>query len=558
MKWEILAPDGVRAAREQEALVVEAGSSATVSQRAAVTSPVLWSPESPRLYKLVTVVESAGQVVDRQETEFGLRTVAFDANKGFLLNGKPYVLKGTCNHQDHAGVGAALPDRLQYFRVARLKEMGGNAYRTSHNPPTPELLGGLRPAGHARDGRKPAAGQRRPEPGAARTPDPPRPQPCERRDLVHCQRGIHVQATPAGGRVARDHAAAGPAARPHPARHLCRATSGNEFDGINAVIEVRGWNYHVGKDMDDYHAAHPAQPNVGTRAGQHGLHARHLRQRQRARLRQRLRRQRAALGAHRRDLVEVLRARPWLSGGFAWTGFDYRGEPTPYAWPCINSHFGILDTCGFPKDNFYYYQAWWSDQHRWSTCCRIGTGPAKKARKLTCAASATATRWSCSSTGKAWASRPCRPNSHTAWKVKYRPGALAAKAYRGRTGCRRGQSGDHRRAGGPQADPAAAHPQRRWRGSGIITRRGDGRARPGRAGGRQPGQVRIERPGENPGRRQRRPELPRAGRVPDRAQPPSGSPERLADEAGAGHEERAGNRGGFCGPRLAEGGGEQR
>ena len=54
--------------------------------------------------------------------------------------------------------------------------------------------------------------------------------------------------------------------------------------------------------------------------------------------------------------------RPWLSGGFVWTGFDYRGEPTPYGWPCINSHFGILDTCGFPKDNFWYYQSWWTDQ----------------------------------------------------------------------------------------------------------------------------------------------------------------------------------------------------
>ena len=102
--------------------------------------PDLWSPESPRLYRLVTTVEKSDTLVDRSETEFGIRTVAFDVNKGFLLNGQPYEIKGTCNHQDHAGVGAALPDRLQYFRVARLKEMGCNAYRTSHNPPTPELL----------------------------------------------------------------------------------------------------------------------------------------------------------------------------------------------------------------------------------------------------------------------------------------------------------------------------------------------------------------------------------------------------------------------------------
>lgn len=54
--------------------------------------------------------------------------------------------------------------------------------------------------------------------------------------------------------------------------------------------------------------------------------------------------------------------RDYLMGCFVWTGFDYRGEPTPYSWPCINSHFGIMDTCGFPKDNYWYYQAWWSDK----------------------------------------------------------------------------------------------------------------------------------------------------------------------------------------------------
>ena len=119
---------------------IASGSKAEFSREISVASPVLWSPESPKLYKLITTVQSGGQVVDREETEFGIRTVAFDPDKGFLLNGKPYELKGTCNHQDHAGVGSALPDGLQYFRVSRLKEMGDNAIRTSHNAPTPELL----------------------------------------------------------------------------------------------------------------------------------------------------------------------------------------------------------------------------------------------------------------------------------------------------------------------------------------------------------------------------------------------------------------------------------
>ena len=101
---------------------------------------MLWSPETPRLYTLVTTVERDGAVVDRHETTFGIRTARFDAREGFFLNGARVELKGTCNHQDHAGVGAALPDRLQYYRIEQLKEIGTNAYRTSHNPPHAELL----------------------------------------------------------------------------------------------------------------------------------------------------------------------------------------------------------------------------------------------------------------------------------------------------------------------------------------------------------------------------------------------------------------------------------
>ena len=80
---------------------------------------------------------------------FGIRTIKFDAEKGFFLNGKPVKVKGTCNHQDHAGVGAALPDAVQYYRIRRLQEMGCNALRTSHNPPTPELLDACDRTGHA-------------------------------------------------------------------------------------------------------------------------------------------------------------------------------------------------------------------------------------------------------------------------------------------------------------------------------------------------------------------------------------------------------------------------
>ena len=132
------------------------------------------------------------------------------------------------------------------------------------------------------------------------------------------------------------------------------------FRGINSVIEVRGWNYHLGPHVDQYHAEHPHQPNIGTEqasvVGTRGIYTND--------------RPHGYVAAY--DVVwpgwtttaeswwSFFASRPWLSGAFVWTGFDYRGEPTPYWWPCINSHFGILDTCGFPKDVFYFYQSWWT------------------------------------------------------------------------------------------------------------------------------------------------------------------------------------------------------
>jgi beta-galactosidase len=100
----------------------------------------LWDLENPYLYKLVTQIFAGNDETDRYETTFGIRTIRFDAKEGFFLNGKKVKLKGTNNHQDHAGVGTAMPDELQYFRIKALKAMGSNAYRCSHHPPTPELL----------------------------------------------------------------------------------------------------------------------------------------------------------------------------------------------------------------------------------------------------------------------------------------------------------------------------------------------------------------------------------------------------------------------------------
>ena len=105
-----------------------------------VDSPQLWSVDQPNLYTVRSVVLRDNKPVDSLNITCGFRTILFDAKEGLFLNGRPLKLQGTCNHQDHAGVGVAVPDSIWEFRVRKLKEMGSNAYRTAHNPPSKELL----------------------------------------------------------------------------------------------------------------------------------------------------------------------------------------------------------------------------------------------------------------------------------------------------------------------------------------------------------------------------------------------------------------------------------
>ncbi len=142
---------------------------------------------------LVTEVRAGGDVVDRYETIFGIRSIRFDAQKGLFLNGKPVKVKGTCNHQDHAGLGAALPDAVQYYRMRKLQEMGCNGLRTSHNPPTPELLDACDELGMLvfDETRMMSSNPEGLEP--VRKSGPPRPQSSQRLHVVHGQRGRHGQ-----------------------------------------------------------------------------------------------------------------------------------------------------------------------------------------------------------------------------------------------------------------------------------------------------------------------------------------------------------------------------
>jgi len=389
--------------------------------------PVLWSPESPNLYRLVTTIFVAGKIVDQQETAFGIRTVGFDPTNGFLLNGKHYELYGTCNHQDHAGVGAAIPDALQEFRVKTLKEFGCNAYRTSHNPPTPELLEVCDRLGMLVMDESRLMGS---DSGNMKKWDDQ-----IRRDRNHPSVAIWcianeqfmVQDTPQAANVARTMQEY--VKQLDPLRPVTYAApEDNVFRGINSFIEVRGWNYHYGPQMDQYHVEHSNQPNIGTEqasvVGTRGIYTND--------------RPHGYVSAY--DVVwpgwtttaeswwSFFSDRPWLSGGFVWTGFDYRGEPTPYWWPCINSHFGILDTCGFPKDVFYYYKSWWTT----NTVLHLSphwNWPGKEGQEILVEAFSNCRRVELFLNGMSLGRQTMKPNSKLSWMVKYAPGTLSAKGF---------------------------------------------------------------------------------------------------------------------------------
>jgi beta-galactosidase len=398
-----------------------------VKQKTNINAPLLWSPETPRLYKLVTTVRSGGKIVDRTETEFGIRTFAFDPDKGFFLNGKPYVIKGTADHQDHAGVGVALPDALQYFRVRKLKEMGSNAIRTAHNEPTEELLEACDRLGML------VLDESRTFASDQQDLDLLRNQVL--RDRSHASVFLWsigneepLQSEPTAARVAQTMQTL--IHQLDPTRSVTYAASlGNEFTGANSVTDVRGWNYHTTKVMDEYHAAHPKQPNIGTETASI-LTTRGVYKIDQARGYQSAYDDKENLPREDTTTAEqwwtFYAARPWASGGFAWTGFDYRGEND---WPDVNANYGIFDMAGFPKDDFYYYQSWWSDKPvlhllphwNWS---------GKEGQNIDVRCFSNADEVELFLNGASLGRKAMRRNSHLQWIVPYAPGTLMARGYK--------------------------------------------------------------------------------------------------------------------------------
>lgn len=419
---------GRAVAETRDAVLVQARGEVTVEQRGRIEGAQLWSVDTPYLYSLRTEIWSDGALLDAISTPFGVRTIRFDAQRGFFLNERPLKLLGTCNHQDHAGVGSALPDALQEFRIRKLKEMGSNAYRAAHNPPTPELLDACDRLGMlVIDETRPMTSSPEGMSQLERLVRRDRNRPSVILWSIGNEEQNH-QATPRGARIARSMRQL--VDQLDGTRPTTAALDGGWGDGVSPEVDVLGFNYRTHL-MAEYHLRAPTQPIYGSETGStvctRGEYARDD--------------ARHILPAYDREHPwwattaefwwTIVDEQPFNCGGFIWTGFDYRGEPTPFnQFPSISSYFGVLDTCGFPKDNFHYYKAWWTDEPvlhllpHWNWQGREG-------EEIEVWCHSNCERVELLLNGVPLGARDVARNRHVEWRVPYQPGVLEARGYRG-------------------------------------------------------------------------------------------------------------------------------
>jgi beta-galactosidase len=420
VKWKILDAAGktvATAEAAQQSIAVDGSASFTATAKLA--NPVLWSVDAPNLYSAIATVETAGKPRDAERVSFGVRTAVFDADKGFILNGKQVKLQGTCNHQDHAGVGAAVPDRLQWFRLGVLQEMGCNAVRTSHNMPTPEWVEGCDKLGllmmcETRQMSSSPEGLAQLEAMVKRYRNSP--------SIImwsigneewQLQSGMAEQGAKIGATmVERCHEL-------DPTRVVSAAVNGDNKQGVSDAFDIIGFNYNLGAP-DEYHKKNPKRPLYGSETasavGTRGVYATD--------------RQRNTVSAYdngtAQEWWQFYGTREWEAGGFAWTGFDYRGEPSPYGWPSINSQFGIVDMCGFPKDSFYYYRSCWVNEPvlhlfpHWNFEGREGD-------EIPVWVYSNQDEVELFVNGKSAGSQKVPHLGHVEWKVRYEPGVIEAR-----------------------------------------------------------------------------------------------------------------------------------
>ncbi len=415
----LLGPDGAAVANvgTSRSLNLMPGQQVTVAQRLTIQHPALWSPDSPMLYRLVTTLRRDGAVLDQAEIAVGVRSLHWDVNTGFSLNGKPFKIQGTCNHQDFAGLGIALPDAVSEYKVKLLKETGSNAFRFSHQPMAPELLDACDRLGmlvmdeNRRLGDSPEIlGQ---------------VESLIRRDRNHpsvflwslCNEE-RAQGTEKGGKqfaAMKEVALKWDRTRP-----ITAAMNYGWGGGITLVEDLQGFNYSP-QEYDGFHQKFPQLPMYGSETASEtttrGIYAD-----------DKTKGYVSVLRTKAEEAWKPIAERPWMAGAFVWTGFDYRGEPDPYGWPVINSPMGFMDTCGFPKDKYYYYLSEWGGKpvahiaQQWNRAGQEG-------QEIPVWVYGNAAKYELFLNGTSLGAKDMPAHEHLEWKVAYAPGTLEARGY---------------------------------------------------------------------------------------------------------------------------------
>ncbi len=372
----ILDENGTALISQDSAISLRAGENREFVQQVRIKNPSLWSPGSPRLYTLRSEIRSETGLLDGLSTAFGIRSIEYSADRGFLLNGRHIKMKGVCLHHDGGCVGAAVPARVWERRLEKLKEMGCNAIRTAHNPMAPEFMDlcdrmGFLVMDEIFDEWKA---------GKVEHAYHNYFNEWSQKDLVsfiHRDRNHpSVVMWSAGNEIGEQSLEGGHEVllplietfhREDPTRPV---TTGNDHiaaDGRTAtlpfleMLDIVGYNYadrwHERREL--YYSpdrqSHPNWKMVGTESvsnggirgwypvGQDsckvtaGYNSRMIRAEQ---------------------LWKFEAMHDYVIGDFMWTGIDYLGEAR---WPFKNASSGVIDMCGFPKDGFYFYQSQWTE-----------------------------------------------------------------------------------------------------------------------------------------------------------------------------------------------------
>jgi len=378
-------------AMEQNEIEVAFNSIQEIQQLLVVNSPALWSIENPYLYKVVSYVKLKNKIIDITETPFGIRYFNYDSENGFTLNGKPTKILGVCNHHDLGALGSALHIRAMERQLEILKEMGCNGIRTSHNPPSPELLDLCDKMGFiVMDETFDSWKKRKVENDYSKYWDEwhvrdltdhllrDRNHPC----IFSWSIGNEVleQFDSTGIEIAKELAALVKKYAPGiPVTAACNFPEPQNFIIQSGALDLIGFNYHH-ETFEQFPQIFKGQKFIGAETTS-SLNSRGSYDMPGDSIRvwpykwdvpfydgnpdyscSSYDNCHAPWGSTHIDTWKLIKKHDYLSGLYIWTGFDYLGEPTPYRWPSRSSYFGIIDLAGFPKDAYYLYQSEWTDR----------------------------------------------------------------------------------------------------------------------------------------------------------------------------------------------------